>query len=99
MREVPAVRKIQAEDGVPGLQHSGVRLHVRRRTGVRLHVGVFRAEELFRSLTCQVLDDVGVLATAIIALARIPLGILVREHRTHGFEHGFAYEILRGDQL
>ena len=44
-------------------------------------------------------DHVGELAAAVVALAGISLGILVGEHRAHGFEHGFADKVLGSDQL
>ena len=83
----------------PGLMMAAVGGHVGRRAGVRLHVGVLGAEELLGAVARQVLDHVGKLASAVVALAGIALGVLVGEDRAGGFEHGFADEILRGDQL
>ena len=99
VREVAAVRQVQAENRVAGLQHRRVGFHVGLRSGMRLHVGVLGAEELLGAVAGQVLDDVGELAAAVVALAGIALGILVGEHRARGFEHGFADEVLRGDQF
>ena len=56
-------------------------------------------KSLLRAIARQVLDDVGELAAAVVALARIAFGIFVREHRARGFEHGFADKVLRGNQL
>jgi hypothetical protein len=39
------------------------------------------------------------LATAVIALARIALGVLVRQDRPLRLEHGAGNDVLRGDQL
>ena len=97
--EVSAMGEIQAENRVAGLQDGGVRLHVGLRSGVRLHVGMLGAEQLLRAIARQVLDDVGELASAVVALAGISLGILVGEDRARSFEHGLADKILRGDQL
>ena len=47
----------------------------------------------------SVLDDVHVLAAAVVALAGIALGVLVGEDAARGFEHGLGSEILAGDQL
>ena len=66
---------------------------------MRLHVGVLGSEELLGAIARQVLDHVGELASAVIAFAGIAFGILVGEHRAGGFEHGFADEVLGGDQL
>ena len=45
------------------------------------------------------LDLVHDLAAAVIALAGQALGVLVREHRADGLEHGGPGEVLGGDQL
>ncbi len=97
--EVSAVREVQAEDGVARLNDRRVGRHVGRRAGVRLHVGVLGAEELLGAIARQVLDHVGELASAVIALAGIALGVLVGEDRAGGFKHGLANEVLGGDQL
>ncbi len=46
---------------------------------MRLHVGVFRAEEFFCAIDGELLHFVGVLATAVVAFSRIALGVLIRE--------------------
>ena len=94
-----AVRQIQAHDGVAGLQHRGVRRLIRLRAGVRLHVGVLGAEQLLGAIARQVLHDVGEFAAAVIALARIAFGVLVREHAAGGFQNRFGGEVLAGDQF
>ena len=99
VRQVAAVRQVQAENRVAGLQHRGVRCLVGLRSRVRLHVNVFRAENFLAALARQVLHHVGELAAAIVALARIALGVLVGEDAGSGLEHGFGGEILAGDQL
>src|SRR5581483_9574601 len=73
--------------------------HVGLRAGVGLHVGMFRAEEFLRALDRDGLDDVGRAAAAVVALAGIALGVLVREHRAHRREHGLRDVILGRDQL
>ncbi len=64
-----------------------------------LHVGVFGAEDLLGAIAGEVLDDVGELAAAVIALAGVAFGVLVGEDRAGGFEDGFADEVFRGDQF
>jgi hypothetical protein len=66
---------------------------------MRLHVGVFGAEQLLGAIARQVLHDVGELAAAVVALAGIAFGVLVGEDAAGGFEHGFGGEVLAGDQL
>ena len=67
--------------------------------GVGLDVGVLGAEDLLGAVAGQVLDDVGVLAPAVVAASRIALSIFVGEDGARGFKHGAADEVLRGDHL
>ena len=97
--EVAAVRQVQAHDGVAGRQHRGIGGLVGLRAGVRLHVGVLGAEQLLGAVAGQVLDDVGELAAAVVALAGIAFGVLVGEDAAGGFQHGFRGEVLAGDQF
>ena len=99
VRQVAAVRQVHAEHGVARLEQRQVDRHVRLRAGVRLHVGVVGAEQRLRARDRRALDDVDELAAAVVALARIALGVLVRQHRAGGFEHRAADEVLRRDQL
>ena len=97
--EMSAMGEVQSENGIARLQHGCIGFHVGLRSRMRLHVGVFGAEELFGAVARQVLDHVGVLASAVVALAGIAFRIFVGEYRAHRFEHRFANEILGGDQL
>ncbi|SKF64881.1 Uncharacterised protein [Mycobacteroides abscessus subsp. bolletii] len=80
VRQMPAVRQIQAEDGVTGGQQCGHGRRIRLRSGVRLHIRVRRAEQGLRPLDREPLGDINVLATAVVTPARIALGVLVRHH-------------------
>ena len=97
--EVPAVRQVQAENGVARLNDRGVRSHVGGRAGVRLHVGVLGAEQLLGAVARQILHHVGKFASAVIAFAGIAFGVLVGEDRAGRFQHRFAHEVFRGNQL
>src|SRR4051794_16486983 len=66
---------------------------------MRLHIDVLRPKQFLRPLARQVLDDIGILAAAVISLARIAFGILIRENAARGFQHCFRREVLAGDQL
>src|SRR6516164_3700820 len=99
VREVSAVREIEAENSVAGCDERGVSGHVRGRAGVWLHVGVLGSEELLGAVAREVLHHVGKLASAVIALAGIAFCVFVGEDRTGGFEHSLADEVLGGDQL
>jgi hypothetical protein len=96
--QVSAVGQAHAEDRVPRLEERHVHGDVGLRAGVRLDVGVLRPEQLARPLDRQALHSVGVLAAAVIAPPRIPLGVLVGQDRRHRLEHGARGEIFRRDQ-
>ena len=64
-----------------------------------LHVGEVRAEQLAGALAREILHEVDLLAAAVVALAGIALGVLVREHAAHGFHDGGRREVLRSDEL
>ena len=52
-----------------------------------------------RARRARSLDLVDDLAAAVVALARVALGVLVRRHRADRLEHGRPGEVLRRDQL
>ncbi len=79
VRQMPAVARFMPRIVSPGFSMREVHRHVRLRAGVRLHVGVLGAEQRLRAVDRELLDDVHVLAAAVVALARIALGVLVRE--------------------
>src|SRR5689334_19128464 len=64
-----------------------------------LDVRVLGPEQLLRSVDRDLLHLIDELAAAVIAFARQPLRVLVREGRSHGLEHGRRYEVLAGDEL
>lgn len=57
------------------------------------------AEERLDPVDRELLDDVDVLATAVVAAAGVTLGVLVGQHRALGLEHRDRSEVLRGDHL
>ena len=61
---------------------------VRLTAGMRLHIGEAAIEQFFRAVDGKLLDHVDPLATTVIALARITLGVFVGEHRALRFQHG-----------
>jgi hypothetical protein len=99
VRQVPAVRQAHAEDGVARLQHRHVHGGVGLRARMRLHVGEIGAEQRLRRSIASCLGDVDVLAAAVVALARVALGVLVRQHGTLRLHHARARVVLRRDQL
>ena len=67
--------------------------------GVRLHVGVRRAEQLARVLGGEGLDGVDVLAAGVEAVPDRALGVLVGEPRAHGQQDGRRGVVLARDEL
>ncbi len=57
------------------------------------------AEQLLRTSDSQLLGDVDLLTATVVPLPRIPLRVLVRQHRPGGIEHGLGDEVLGGDHL
>ena len=97
--EVPAVRQRHRQHRVAGLQEGAVRGEVRARAGVRLQVGVLGAEQLLGPRDADLLGPVDDLAAAVVARARVALGVLVGQRAAERGEHGRAGEVLAGDQL
>ena len=99
VRQMSAVREVHAEDPVARLQQRRIHGHIRLRAGVRLNVGVIRAEEPRHAVDVQTLDLIDVRTAAVVARAGIALGVFVRQVAAHGLHHGRAREILGRDQL
>ncbi len=99
VRQVPAMVEAHAEERLARLEQREIDRGIRLRAGMRLHVGVGGAEELFGTVDGELFHDIDVLAAAVIALARIALGVLVREDRALGFQHPGTGVIFRGDQF
>ena len=99
VRQVTAVREVHAHDRVARRQECEEDGHVGLCAGMRLDVGVFRAEELLGAVDGELLDDIDVLAAAVVALARVAFGILIRQHAALRFHHGLGDDVLRGDEL
>ena len=97
--EVPTVVEAEPEDRVARLEQRLVHAHVGVGAGMRLHVRVLGAEQLLGALDGERLDVVDDRVAAVVALARISLGVLVGEHRSHGAHHGRRREVLAGDEL
>ena len=83
----------------PGLQQRVVDGRVGLRARVRLDVGVLGAEQRLGAIDRELLADVDVLAAAVVAPARIALGVLVVQHRALALEDRHRGEVLRGDHL
>ena len=83
----------------PGCNRPEVHRHVRLRARMRLDVRVLGLEECLGPVDRQLLDLVDDLAAAVVPLARVSLGVLVRRHRADRLEDRRPREVLRRDQL
>ncbi|MNO97992.1 hypothetical protein D3C76_897220 [compost metagenome] len=97
--QVATVGQAHAQDGVTGRQQGQVDGGVGLGAGVRLDVGVVGAEQLLGTVDGQLLDDVDVLATTVVALARVAFGVLVGQDRALGLHDCRAGVVFRSDQL
>ena len=91
--------EVEAHEGVAGLQQRQKHRLVHLAAGIRLHVGKAGAEQFLGALDRQRLGDVDPFAAAVVARARIALGVLVGHHRALRFQHRAADDVFRGDQL
>ena len=99
VRQMSAVREVHPHDGIAGLEHGEIDGKVRLRARMRLHVGMFAAEQLLEPVARKVLHDVHVLAAAVIALSGIPFRILVGEVAPHRRHDGRRNDVLAGDEF
>ena len=97
--QVAAMRQRHAENGVARLEHGHVDGLIGLRTGVRLHVGVFRTKQRLQAVNRKLLGLVHKLAAAVVALAGITFRILVGKLAALRFHHRGAGVVLGGDQL
>ena len=94
-----AVGKAHAHDSVAGLEQSHINCGISLRAGVRLYVRELCAEQLLCALNCDILDDINVLAAAVVALPGVALGVLVGEYAAHSCHYSRGNDVLAGDKL
>ena len=99
MSQVTAAVKAHAHNRIARLHRSEICSKVGICAGMRLNVRVLCTVQLASAITCKVLDDIDLLATAVIPLVRQTFGVLVRENAAHSFHHGLRREVLGCDQL
>ena len=64
-----------------------------------LHIDERAAEQLLGPFNRQRFSNIYMLASAIVAAARVSLCILVCQDAALGFQNGFADDVFRGNQL
>ena len=99
VRKVPARLDRKRENRVAWFAHRHEDGGVRIRAAVRLNIRKLTAEELLRAIARQVFDTVVELAAAVVALAGIALGILVRKPRTDRVHDLGRDVVFTGDQF
>ncbi len=99
MGQVTTVSQIHAHQSVTGLQQSHLNSHVGLSAGVGLHVDIGAVEDLLGALDGDVLNNVHLLAAAVVAGTGITLGILVGQSGALSHLNGLAGEVLGSDQL
>jgi hypothetical protein len=97
--QVAALREVQSEHRVAGLEEREVHRGICLRTRVGLHVGVLGAEQLLRAVYGELLHLVHEFAATVVALCGKTFGVLVGKRRAHRLEDRFGDEILAGDEL
>jgi hypothetical protein len=99
VRQVPAAIEAHAQDRVAGAEQRLVDALVGLAAGIGLDVDVLDVEQLLGALDRKRLCNVDELAAAIVALARVALGIFVGHDRALRLEHRLADDVLGRDQL
>jgi len=97
--EVAALGEALAHDPVLVVEIGKVDCLVCLASRMRLDVCVLRTEEFTHPVARQVLHDVMELATAVVALAGVPLSVLIGHDRTHRLENRLADDVLGGNQF
>ena len=76
--QVTAVGQTHAQDRIARFDQSHIRGGIGLRAGMWLHIGIIRAEQFLGALDGEFLHHIDKFAAAVITLARIAFGILVR---------------------
>ena len=79
--QMAAMREVHPEHGVPRFQYREIDRHIGLRSGMGLDIGMVGAEKLLCPLNGQVLDNVHMVAAAVIALAGVAFRIFIGQNR------------------
>jgi hypothetical protein len=97
--QVAAGRQVHAHEGVARAHGGHEDRLVRLAAGMRLDVGEGRPEQRLGAFDGQGLGDVHHLAAAVVALARVALGVLVGQHAALRLQHRPGDDVLGRDQF
>ena len=92
-------RKRHTEQRIAGFHHRGVGGDVGLHAGMRLNIREAAAEQFLGALASELLGDIDVGTSAIVASSRISLGVLIGQHRSGRFENGTRNNVFRRDKL
>ena len=99
MCEVAAMREIHTKDGVTWFKPCEVRRDVCGGSAERLYVCMICTKEFLCALDSKRFYLVGVLLTAVVALAGIAFGIFIGKHGAHCFAHRFGNVVFGRDKF
>ena len=99
VRQVTTFGQTHAHDGVTGLEEGQKHGHVGRGAAMRLHVGGIGTKNQLDAVNRQLLGHVHMLATTVIAAARVAFGVFVGELRALRGHDGGRGIVFAGDQL
>ena len=94
MRQVSSVREVHSKEGITGLEGGEENGGIGLRSGMGLDVRIRGAEDLLRAINSKRLDGIGLLASVVVALFWITLGLFVRQRRRIGLKNAAADEVL-----
>ena len=97
--KVSAHREVEAHEGIPGFEDSHRDGHVCLCAGMGLHVCPAGTVELLGTLDGDGLALVHHLASAVVALAGIALGVFVGHHAAHGLQDLVGNVVLRRNEF
>ena len=99
VREVATGVEAHAENGVARFRQRQQHALIGLAAGVRLDVGIGTPEQLPGAIDRELLDDIDVLASAVVAASGIAFRVFVGQHRAGRIEHGPAHDVLGRDQF
>ncbi len=97
--QVAAVVQFEAQDRVARFEQGQIDRFVGLGARVGLDVGVIGAKEPLGTFDSDLFGDVHEIATAVVAFARVPFGILVGKHAAHRRQYWSRDIVFAGDQL
>ena len=99
MGQMAAVGQIHPQDDIIRIDQGIISSHIGLGAGMRLNIDMIGAKNFFSPLTGEIFHQIDALTAAIIAFARVTLGIFVGKHGTLGFHDRPADKVFRSDQF